>query len=168
MPGKWRMKIKIRQLLGLVVTGVLASSVGAASYWVWLSLFQVSQVEAFIDPDCDLRAGACSSQLAGGATVNFSITPRSIPVIEPLQLTVDIEGLKVEAVEVDFNGADMYMGFNRFQLARQDDGIFTGEGRIPVCVREAMEWEARVRITAAQGVYIAPYRFVAVNPDITL
>jgi hypothetical protein len=41
-------------------------------------------------------------------------------------------------------GVDMNMGFNGFKLSCAGDGVFTGEGILPVCLRDAMEWETKV------------------------
>jgi hypothetical protein len=119
---------------------------------------------AVVDPSCDLRAGPCTSTLPGGASVTFSIEPRSIPVVRPLQFEVDLQGLEAKGVQIDFSGVDMNMGFNRPTLQEQAPGHYTGEGRLPVCVRDAMEWEARVLIETDDGLVSAPYRFITVKP----
>jgi hypothetical protein len=58
----------------------------------------------------------------------------------------------------------MNMGFNRPTLQEQTPGHYSGEGRLPVCVRDAMEWEARVLIETDDGLVSAPYRFITVKP----
>jgi hypothetical protein len=94
----------------------------------------------------------------------LSIEPRSIPVVRPLHFAVDLVGLDAQRVQIDFSGVDMNMGFNRPTLQEQNPGQFTGEGRLPVCVRDAMEWEARVLIQTDEGLVSAPYRFITVKP----
>jgi hypothetical protein len=41
--------------------------------------------------------------------------------------------------------------------------VFTSEGILPVCVRNAMEWEAKVLIKNSQGLASAAYRFITVR-----
>lgn len=147
---------------------IFAVVVAGALYQSWPILFPAVQVEAKVDPACDLRAGACTTELAGGGRVTFSIEPREIPVMRPLQLQVNIEGVDAESVEVDLSGADMYMGLNRAGLTRSEDGSFGGESIIPVCIRDAMEWEAKVMVNTSRGLFVAPYRFIAVKPGLAL
>lgn len=148
-------------LLALVV--ILA---GALVYKAWPLLFPELQLAAKPDPKCDLRAGPCTSRLASGAEVSFGIEPTSIPMLEPLQLRVQLKGVEARSVEVDFEGQEMYMGFNRPKLSAQPDGSFRGETRIPVCVRDAMEWEAKVLLTTNRGILAVPYRFITIKPGV--
>jgi hypothetical protein len=139
--------------------------IGMAVYRAWPVLFPEIHMVAPLDPDCDLRAGPCTTALPGGqGTVTLSIKPRSIPVVQPLQLQVDLVGLDAKQVQIDFSGVDMNMGFNRPSLENQGDGHFHGHARLPVCVRDAMEWEARVLIQTDAGLVSAPYRFITVKP----
>lgn len=157
-----------KQILWLVLGLLLVALASTAIYKAWPILFPKAAVTAKADPNCDLRAGPCTISFAKGGNVTFSITPRAIPVIKPLTLGVEFGGLKVKSVEVDFSGTDMYMGFNRVTLHRVDINHFSGEARIPVCVRDAMEWEAKVMLHTDNGLFIAPYRFVTVKPGVSL
>lgn len=152
-----------RQMLWLTLGALLLGIAAAAIYKAWPLLFPKAAVMAKVDPGCDLTKGACTTRLEGGGSIQFSITPKSIPVIEPLSLQVNISGLNVVSAEVDFSGTDMYMGFNRAKLKASGKGEFKGEGRIPVCVTDSMEWEAKVMLHTADGLYVVPYRFITVK-----
>lgn len=115
------------------------------------------------DPACDLRLGACKLPLPGNGSVSFSIEPRNIPVMKPLQLDVVVQGVEVVQVAVDFTGVDMNMGFNRSQLNREGAGHFAGEGTLPVCIRNRMDWEARVILQTPGGAIVAPFLFYSVK-----
>lgn len=158
------MPVKLNTLLLLVAAVMLIVVSAIAVYKVWPLLFPKVYLAAVVDPHCDLRAGPCTSPLPGGASVTFSIEPRSIPVMRPLKFEVDLEGLAAKGVQIDFSGVDMNMGFNRPTLQRQTTGHYSGEGRLPVCVRDAMEWEARVLVETDDGLVSAPYRFITVKP----
>lgn len=84
-------------------------------------------------------------------------------MLEPLKLSVQVKGMEVSSVEVDFEGLEMYMGFNRPKLTAQGDGRFVGETRIPVCVRDAMEWEAKVLVGTGKGILAVPFRFITIK-----
>ncbi len=112
-----------------------------------------------VDPNCDLRAGPCVGRLPDGTEISFSIEPRTIPLVETLQLKARVKGVPAHGVEVDFIGLNMDMGFNRSKLKIDGDGSFSGSGVLPVCVMTVMEWEARVMVRTDQGVIAAPFRF---------
>ncbi len=158
------MHVKLNSLLWTVAGLLLVAGSAVAIYKAWPVLFPKVHIAAPLDPTCDLRAGPCTSALPAGASVTFSIEPRSIPVVRPLQLQVKLVGLEAQGVQIDFSGVDMNMGFNRPSLQVQGEGRYTGEGRLPVCVRDAMEWEARVLVQTDAGLLSAPYRFITVKP----
>ncbi|RLJ17432.1 hypothetical protein DJ031_13985 [bacterium endosymbiont of Escarpia laminata] len=159
---------KQSSLLWLVAALLLAAFSAVAVYKVWPLLHPEVLVSAPLDSDCDLRAGPCRSVLPDGSSISFSIEPRSLPLVRPIQLQVEIEGLEAERIEVDFSGVDMNMGFNRPALANQGEGRFAGKGMLPVCVRDAMEWEAKVLVKTQDGLVAAPYRFITVKPGTSL
>ncbi|MES9903062.1 MAG: hypothetical protein ABW168_10300 [Sedimenticola sp.] len=156
--------MRSRLILWLLAGLLFAAVAGVAVYKVRPLLNPQIDLLAALDRECDLRAGPCSSELPGGGRITFAIEPRSIPLLKPLQLQVDVEGVPVESVAVDFVGIGMEMGFNRPKLTALSTGRFTGEGMLPVCVRDAMEWEARVLVQSEQGLAAAPYRFITVKP----
>ena len=150
--------------LGLLFAAVCA----VAIYRSWPLLFPEIAISVPADPACDLRAGACGSNVEGSGRVSFAIEPRTIPLVKPLQLRVQLQGVEAQQVEVDFSGVDMNMGFNRVRLEPSGEGIFTGDGMLPVCVRDAMEWEAKVLITTRGGLTSVAYRFITVRPGVPI
>ena len=146
-------------IAGMLFLGVA----GVAIYRVQPLLNPEVSVLAPLDPDCDLRAGPCSGDFPDGGRVVFGIQPATIPILKPLQFDVRLEGLEAETVEVDLQGLDMNMGFNRPTLASLGDGHFRGEGMLPVCVRDAMVWEAKVLVHSDDGLRAAPFRFITVK-----
>ncbi len=125
-------------------------------------LFPEIAESAPLDADCDLRASPCVAEFPGGGSIRFSIEPRSIPLVETLQLAVEAQGLEMQAVEVDFSGVDMNMGFNRVLLSPgqgETAAIAAGQGILPVCVRNRMAWEAKVMVQTGRGLLMAPFRF---------
>ncbi len=156
----------------LVLWGVIgllfAALAGVALYKAYPLLYPPVSVRAPLNPDCDLRAGPCTVTFPDGAKVRFDIEPRAIPVVKPLRIVAQLEGIDATAVQVDFQGTDMNMGFNRAKLNAEGNGRFAGDGMLPVCVRDAMEWEAKVLIETRAGLMEAPFRFVTVKPGMPL
>jgi hypothetical protein len=120
------------------------------------------------DPACDLRSGPCASSFGDDASVLLSIEPRDIPLVKPLQIEVDLQGVAADRVEVDFSGVDMDMGFNRVKLEALGGGRYGAKGILPVCVRDSMEWEAKVLINTPEGLASAAYRFFTVRPGLSI
>lgn len=151
-------------LLGLSLTAVCV----VALYRVWPLLFPAVATSIPADPSCDLRAGPCTASVDRNTRVSFAIEPRDIPLLKTLKLRVELQGMEAQQVEVDFNGVDMNMGFNRFKLSPSGEGVFAGEGILPICVRDAMEWEARVLISTSSGLKSVAYRFITVRSGLPL
>jgi hypothetical protein len=150
--------------LWLVVGLLFAALTGVALYKAYPLLNPQAAVRAPLNPQCDLRGGPCEVVFPDGARVKFGIEPRAIPVVKPLRFEVEMQGIEATAVEIDFQGTDMNMGFNRAKLSAAGEGRFAGDGMLPVCVREAMEWEAKVLIETNAGLMEAPFRFITVQP----
>lgn len=151
-------------LLGLLFAAICI----VALYKTWPLLFPNAAFKAAVDPACDLRAGACVTRLDDGSSVAFSIEPADIPVVKPLHLKVSLTGISANGVEVDFSGVDMNMGFNRTRLSREAEGVFSGQAILPVCVWDAMEWEAQILLDTPKGLLSVPYRFITVRPGAPL
>lgn len=135
--------------------------IGVVGYKLSPLLMPKADVTAQPDPACDLHQGACAAPLPAGGKVSFSLTPRPIPVIAPLEMRVDLEGIAADKVAVDFAGVSMNMGFNRPVLAAAGGGRFTGPATLPVCVTGRMTWQATVLIETGQTRIAIPFRFDA-------
>ena len=140
--------------------GVLAAAViGVAAWKAWPLLNPKVVASAPLDAACDLNTGPCASPLPGGGKVTFTITPAPIRPMQPLTLAATVEGREVHGLEADFQGVEMNMGFNRARL-EGEAGRYNGSTMLPVCVRDAMEWEARLLIRTDAGLIDAPFRFI--------
>jgi hypothetical protein len=139
--------------------GLFAALAAAALHVAWPLLNPEVVASAPIDPQCDLRQGPCSATLPNGGRVHFGLEPKDLPLLEPLAIDVRLDGLRAVAVEVDFAGVDMNMGYNRPSLAAAAEGRYVGKTVLPVCVRHRMDWEARVLVRTPDGLMAAPFRF---------
>ena len=152
-----------RNILWYALLLALTLSLGFVYYYFKDYFKPVAAQTLDWDPECDLRSGNCELQLPGGGMVRFGITPRSLPLLEPMTLEVMVAGADVGSVEVDFAGVSMNMGFNRSRLEVVDEGRFNGSIILPVCVRNRMEWEAKVMLGTDAGIIVAPFRFETVK-----
>lgn len=182
-------------LLWAVLVGLAVAVVGVAAIRLWPLLQSPASERAPLNPSCSLHAGPCSVRFDSGGEVMLEIVPRAIPAVRPLQLQVTLSNLPTpDRVEVDFDGVEMEMGFNRIRLhpvdgnggvngngrpastriagdglpevraARSGPAQWRGQGMLPVCVRDRMTWEARVLLQYPQRLLAAPFRFETVRP----
>ena len=139
--------------------GLFAALAAAALHVAWPLLNPEVVASAPLDPRCDLRQGPCTAVLPNGGKVALGLAPSTLPLLEPLAIEVRLDGLRAFAVEVDFAGVDMNMGYNRPRLAAEGEGRYVGNTVLPVCVRQRMDWEARVLVRTPDGLMAAPFRF---------
>ena len=107
---------------------------------------------------CDPSVEDCTIPLPRGGQLRLSIAPRPIRALQQISLEVAIVGLKAEKVEIDFDGVDMSMGYNRPVLSG-DGGKFSGQAMLPVCVTGTMTWKATVVVTTDNERIAAPFHF---------
>ncbi len=115
------------------------------------------------DPSCDLHAGPCTLVLPGRALLRFAIEPRDIPLLKPLRIKVDLDGVEARAVSVEITGRNMDMGFDRVQLLELGAGHFAGDAVLPICSSRRMEWRAMVVLDLRGRGIAAPFDFHTVR-----
>lgn len=93
--------------------------------------------------DCDLQQGSC--QFDG---FNLSVGPAPIRSLQPLTLKLTAtEGGDYEQVVADLQGADMYMGQNRFNLAQSENNQWQANTELAVCTTGSMRWRLTLSLT---------------------
>ncbi|MGV6827296.1 MAG: hypothetical protein ACWA5Q_09980 [bacterium] len=138
---------------------LLTAVIGVSLFKALPLLFPTVDTFAEPEPDCNLRQSPCTAKFPSGGQVSLSIEPRSIPLVTPLDIRVELQGVDANLVQVDFQGVDMNMGFNRVNLENTAANAFSGKSNLPVCVRDKMTWEAQVMIHTKSGLMIAPFQF---------
>lgn len=144
-------------LLDLVIVAALAA-LGFAGYKLAPQFAPKSDITLPLST-CDLNQRPCTIDLPGGGQIEFAIDPRPIPALKPLKLLALARNADVNRIEVDFNGVDMKMGYNRPQLESIGDGRFTGQANLPVCITGTMQWDVTVIAETGRVVVAAPFRF---------
>lgn len=154
-----------------LLLGCLGAAILATLVLKWRAVTESPVVELARAPaSCDLRQGACTARFvagaSGGGRVQLSIQPAEIPLVEPLRVRVRLIDMdRPRRVEIDFSGVDMNMGFNRVLLAPTGRaGSYVGTAMLPLCVRQRMQWEARVLLFEADRARAAAFRFETRRP----
>lgn len=157
MPERSSFLVDSAMVLALILIGVVG-------YKASPLLLPKADITAAPDPACDLHRGACRVALPTGGSLSFALTPRPVPVIAPLEMSVELEGASADRVAVDFAGVSMNMGFNRPGLepvVGSEGHRFTGQATLPVCVTGRMTWQATVLVESGAQRIAVPYRFDA-------
>lgn len=100
----------------------------------------------YITSKCDLKTDVCREVLSDGSEIEFSITPKNIPIMKPLKFNLEIKNsdINIEKIEFKIFGTNMDMGLYSFKLAKEsnksDKSSYIGTGLIPSCVVD-MKWE---------------------------
>ncbi|MGM0785382.1 MAG: hypothetical protein ACQEUM_14810 [Pseudomonadota bacterium] len=139
--------------LRLLAVATLVALSTALWYLVSHQLRDESGIRWFsASPNCDLHRAPCTVTLGEHGILELTATADGrIQALEPLPLTVAVEGMEARSVRVDLVGRNMDMGLHRFPLERQADGRFHGEGQVPICTEARMDWQARVVVETSDG-----------------
>ncbi len=129
-------------LLGLLLLALLASA-------SWYQQTQAPQADV-MRHDCDLQQGACHVELSNGR-LQLEAGPRPLRSLSPLNLALGLEGVEASRIRVDLQGAEMYMGINRFELQRGSDARWHGQTELAVCTTGSMLWQLTVEIETPKG-----------------
>jgi hypothetical protein len=93
---------------------------------------------------CDVGKAPCAADTALGR-IELELTPRPIPAMQPLMVTVS-SGEPLDEVRVHLSGRDMDMGPNQTRLSSPGPLRWQGSAMIPVCLTGRMRWEATLQI----------------------
>ena len=126
------------------------------TYW---QLKDVYPERFHVDASCDLKYSPCDAISGKGRSIRLSISPDGIPLLEPLNVSVALEGITASSVEVVFSGVDVDMGRLAYPLSSHHSQFFSGGASLSVCTRRSMTWEALVVITEQGRRLVVPFRF---------
>lgn len=148
-----------KKLLIDLIGGLLLALIVVVGYK--LSPLLLPQSDVVVQPEaaCDLQARDCAVNLPQGGKIIFSLGAQPVPLVKPFAVRVRSEGVVPARVEVDFEGVEMKMGFNRPQLQARGPGEFVGEATLPVCITGGMLWQATVLLEVAGQRIAIPFLF---------
>ncbi len=134
--------------------------IGIVGYKLSPLLMPKADVTVTPEAGCDLHKTPCGAVLPSGGRLTLSLMPRPIPVAQPVEMAVSVEGMSPDRVQIDFAGVDMAMGFTRPTLKAAGSGRFTGSTTLPVCVTGRMTWQATILLETGGQRMAVPFRFV--------
>lgn len=139
-----------------IILPLLALILAALAWWQWHHQPQ-NLYTLPVNQSCNLHMAKCHTTFANN-DISLDITPKPIPIAKTLQIHTQIEHLPVVKVQLDINGSNMYMGYNRVSLTKQNDGSWTGKSLLAFCTTDKMNWQLTLLIDLADGHQIqAPF-----------
>lgn len=145
-----------------LLAAALALLFGGAAYVVtsnWTSWFPRAEFEVAAALECDPSTAPCSVQFGPGVGISLAMAPHPLRAAEPMQLSVQANGIAGRRAQVRFSGVDMNMGLTTVGLNDIGGGRFEGVATLPLCISRHMSWRARVSLSAPDGIYHADFRF---------
>ncbi len=89
---------------------------------------------------CDLHDGPCEIKDDEGRSFLLEISPKSIPLMEPLTFTLRTNYPNLEMLKGKIYATNMNMGVHLITLKSLKDGLLEGEVVLPTCVVGNMKW----------------------------
>ncbi len=112
-----------------------------------------------VDDACNLHQGPCLASTESGQSIELSISPDEIPLLQPLDVAVKLKGMLASSVNVVFSGVDIDMGNLNYPLSSKDGSHFSGGASLSVCSQRKMTWRATVVIESQGRRYAVPFLF---------
>lgn len=107
---------------------------------------------------CDFIKTPCHTQ-NGQQKITLSVSNAVILSFEPLEFTVDLEGANADAVNIDFQGIEMFMGVNKLDLDKITQNKFTGIHTLAGHSDRSMTWRAIINIQTSNNTQQVAFEF---------
>lgn len=162
--------------LAVFLSLLLFISLVATAYWYKHTILHAENSLPVTKP-CDLHKAPCYADLPSGERLSFSISPQNIPLLKPLQLSLEkvaaaesieqkhTQSFRIDQAEVLIVGLNMDMGWNHTVLEAQTAERFVGTTTLPICTLERMEWQALVSIKQDDQKWVIPFDFYTLNAN---
>ncbi len=154
VPDQRKKPTPINLLILVTLAGILLAIWYVTGY---LNNQQASNVTWYPAASCQLPQEVCSANLTGQQQLTFTLHNQQPKPLEHLPLSVELKGyseaeLENLQLEIDLQGRDMYMGYNRTTMTYAGKGVFTANPILSICTEDIMVWRASVLInkTAAE------------------
>ncbi len=105
---------------------------------------------SYLPSNCEPFVGHCRGKDAT-SVVEVSLPAPEVKALKAFPVRVRLEGIQARRVTVEFQGVDMYMGYNRITLEKLAEGVFGGSAELVACATGRMLWEADVRVYDNKG-----------------
>lgn len=142
MRGKRFWKLLLLEIIVLLGVAFYVFVDSHDIYRLWVGDTHFTQAPS----SCNLHVKACDVRLSDGSNVTLDISPKPIPLMQPLTFHVNAPALSLPFIELKLFATNMNMGFHTVKLIAKGDGLYEGEGMLPTCVVGNMIWQTNLII----------------------
>jgi len=129
---------------------LLALVLAAISAIIWQRPATNNITIAPLAQNCNLHLAPCNS-FVDNHEIRLDITPKPVPIAKALTFNATLADLPVAQVQLDINGSNMYMGYNRITLTQQDKGQWNGKSLLAFCTTDEMQWQLTLMVDLTDG-----------------
>ncbi len=132
---------------------ILAIAALAAGYFLQdFDLFNDKTPDLVMQSDCPLREKTCEVAVPGYGRLSLTVSPVGFKALSVMQIQLDLPQFSpsVSSAEMQFEGLNMDMGYNRVVLDASTDvaGQFSARAMLPACTAEKMFWRFHLFLIA--------------------
>ncbi|HRG48758.1 MAG TPA: hypothetical protein PLX69_05940 [Leptospiraceae bacterium] len=92
--------------------------------------------------DCNLQAKDCNFKLPSGSEFKINFTQRPVSPNRQTEIILNGEDSVLRPFAIDFNGAEMEMGYNRSDVSQVKPDTYKGKFILPTCSTKTFKWRA--------------------------
>lgn len=144
------MKRTVLVILPLLV--IVALGYGWGRHWMASQISATPPIEVVPEEACALHRAPCEILLPDGHALSVELSTAPVP-LQPFRVQLYASDAPLQAVSVDFQMVDMYMGLNRYSLERQVEGLWSREVMLPVCATGRSDWLMQLRLVVGEHTY---------------
>lgn len=137
-----------------IIILLLVALLGAASFYLLSGYLSGQNWQTTVFKECQLDKQVCHLSLNSDQSIRLEISPRPIPLVKPLTVSVNLDGLpQVDFAQLEIEGVNMFMGLQIVPLKAINQDRLTGEFSLPICSTQHMEWKATLVIRQGNQQY---------------
>jgi len=111
------------------------------------------------DKRCDLHREDCQITLPDGTTFLLSVTPKEIPLMEPITFDIKSNRENLKDLQLDIYSTNMFMGEFNLPIKNLGNGHYQAKGTLPTCPIGHMQWNAEIRVEKSNNILGAQFKF---------
>ncbi len=144
---------KLAIIGGIVVFFLIANFV----YQIWHHYY--AKPAASQQSKCDLHKAPCTVTLPDNIIITFAISPKTIPINQPIKMTVKIKNLKAEKVSIYLLALKTKEQNKKVDLSTTDGIHYEGTAQLHKTENPQQQWMAMVAAKTKKETIGIPFKF---------
>ncbi|MBK7058228.1 MAG: hypothetical protein KBF99_19065 [Leptospiraceae bacterium] len=92
--------------------------------------------------ECNLQTRDCNFKLPSGSEFKINFSQRPVSPNRQTDIILNGEDSVLQPFAIDFNGAEMEMGYNRSDFSKVKPNTYKGKFILPTCSTKTFKWRA--------------------------